>query len=296
MRLRLGTRASLLARTQAQTVADALSALGADVELVGMRSDGDVTRASLASLGGTGVFAAALRESLLAGEFDLVVHSYKDLPTAPSPGLRVAATPAREDHRDVLCAAGTTGLAQLPRRARVGTGSPRRRAQLCEVRPDLQVVDIRGNIDTRLSMVADGALAGVVLAAAGLRRIGRWQPAQVFEWPTAPAQGALAVEVREDSDPGLLALLAQIDDAATSAAVTAERTVLATLEAGCAAPVAATAVVSQDGLRLTAHAYAPDGSASHVDSSTGPVSEAQEIGRSAANRLLDAGARDWLGS
>src|SRR5690606_37519769 len=178
--LRLGTRASLLARTQAGDVADALTAAGVATELVPMTSHGDTTRASLASLGGTGVFAAALREALLAGECDAVVHSYKDLPTAPHPGLRVAATPARADHRDVLCAASP--LAELREGARVGTGSPRRRAQLLAARPDLEVVDIRGNVDTRLAMVTDGELDGVVLAMAGLSRIGREEHvAETFE-------------------------------------------------------------------------------------------------------------------
>ncbi|GAB2968472.1 MAG TPA: hydroxymethylbilane synthase [Actinotalea caeni] len=290
--LRLGTRASLLARTQAGDVADALTAAGVATELVPMTSHGDTTRASLASLGGTGVFAAALREALLAGECDAVVHSYKDLPTAPHPGLRVAATPARADHRDVLCAASP--LAELREGARVGTGSPRRRAQLLAARPDLEVVDIRGNVDTRLAMVTDGELDGVVLAMAGLSRIGREEHvAETFEWPTAPAQGALAVEVRAD-DERTAELVAAVHDERTHLAVTIERAFLAELEAGCAAPVAATATVRFQRVSLRAVAYSLDGQRRHGSRVDDKLDDPAEIGVRAARALLDAGIRDWL--
>ncbi len=290
--LRLGTRASLLARTQATSVADALRARGVEVEMVPMTSQGDTSRASLASLGGTGVFAAALREALLAGECDIVVHSYKDLPTTPHPGLAVVATPERADARDVLCAAAPLG--ELRRGARIGTGSPRRRAQLLATRPDLEVVDIRGNVDTRLGMVSGGELDGVVLAAAGLHRIDRTEVvAETFEWPTAPAQGALAVEARAD-DASSIAAVAAVDDERTAQAVAVERAFLAELEAGCAAPVAATATVRFDRVSLRAVAYSTDGQRRHGTRVDDRIGDPAEIGVRAARTLLAAGVREWL--
>ena len=258
MALRIGTRASALAMTQAGTVADMLGA-----ELVPIVSEGDTSTASLASLGGTGVFATALREALRRGEVDAVVHSYKDLPTAAEPGLVIAAVPPRADPRDALCARDGMTLEELPPGAAVGTGSPRRRAQLAMRRPDLHLVDIRGNIDTRLGRVGhedpERALDAVILAAAGLERIGRLDAAtELFDldrWPTAPAQGALAVEVREGDEH----LVRRIDHAATRASADAERGVLARLEAGCAAPIAAMAFVEDGLLFLTARVYRPDG-------------------------------------
>ncbi|WP_420113633.1 hydroxymethylbilane synthase [Pseudactinotalea sp.] len=290
--IRLGTRASLLAQTQAGTVADALRARGIDVEMVPMSSQGDTDRASLSSLGGTGVFAAALREALLAGECDAVVHSYKDLPTAPHPGLAVVATPERADHRDVLCAA--VPLAELPQEARVGTGSPRRRAQLLAAREDLHVVDIRGNVDTRLAMVSDGELDAVVLAAAGLARIGRDEPiADVFEWPTAPAQGALAVEARAE-DTEMIEVLKQVDDERTGQAVAVERAFLAELEAGCSAPVAATATIRFGRVSLRAVAYSADGQRRHGTRVDDRLTDAADIGVRAARTLIEAGVQEWL--
>ena len=258
MALRIGTRASALAMTQAGTVADMLGA-----ELVPIVSEGDTSTASLSSLGGTGVFATALREALRRGEVDAVVHSYKDLPTAAEPGLVIAAVPPRADPRDALCARDGMTLEELPPGAAVGTGSPRRRAQLAMRRPDLHLVDIRGNIDTRLGRVGhedpERALDAVILAAAGLERIGRLDAAtELFDldrWPTAPAQGALAVEVREGDEH----LVRRIDHAATRASADAERGVLARLEAGGAAPIAAMAFVEDGLLFLTARVYRPDG-------------------------------------
>lgn len=258
MALRIGTRASALAMTQAGTVADMLGA-----ELVPIVSEGDTSTASLSSLGGTGVFATALREALRRGEVDAVVHSYKDLPTAAEPGLVIAAVPPRADPRDALCARDGMTLEELPPGAAVGTGSPRRRAQLAMRRPDLHLVDIRGNIDTRLGRVGhedpERALDAVILAAAGLERIGRLDAAtELFDldrWPTAPAQGALAVEVRAGDEH----LVRRIDHAATRASADAERGVLARLEAGCAAPIAAMAFVEDGLLFLTARVYRPDG-------------------------------------
>ncbi|MBX6766871.1 MAG: hydroxymethylbilane synthase, partial [Actinomadura rubrobrunea] len=223
--------------SQSRLVADALSQrTGHAVELVGVTTEGDVSKALLAQIGGTGVFVSALRDRLLSGEVDFAVHSLKDLPTAPTEGIVLAATPPREDPRDVLC--GPAKLADLPRGARVGTGSPRRVAQLRALRPDLEIVPIRGNADSRLRKVSSGELDAVVLAYAGLRRIGREDEiAEVFEpdqMLPAPGQGALAVECRADRED-LRELLASVDDPATRAAVTAERTVLAVLEAGCSA-------------------------------------------------------------
>lgn len=244
--LRLGTRASALATSQSGWVADQLRAAGHEVELVLVRTEGDVSRRSLTEIGGTGVFASALRDALRAGSIDLAVHSLKDLPTAPEPGLVVAAVPEREDPRDVLVARDGLTLAELPAGAVVGTGSPRRAAQLAQARPDLEVRDIRGNVDTRIGLVRGGDLDAVVLARAGLARLGRLEEAtDTLDLATmlpAAGQGALAVECRADDAP-LVALLAGVlEHAPTRAAVTAERAVLARLEAGCTAPVAALAV------------------------------------------------------
>jgi len=293
MTLRIGTRASALAMAQAGTVAEALGA-----ELVPIVSDGDRSTASLASLGGTGVFATALREALRAGEVDAVVHSYKDLPTAPAYGLAIGAVPHRADARDAVCGRDGLDLAGLPAGARVGTGSPRRRAQLAARRPDLVLVDIRGNIDSRLDRVTtddpDRALDAVVLAAAGLGRIGRLAAASELlsldTWPTAPAQGALAVETRTGDER----LVARLDHPATRLAVEAERGVLAILEAGCAAPIGAHAFIDDGLLFLTARVYRPDG-AEHVTSAHAMPPDADaplDLARRVADELLARGAAD----
>lgn len=258
--LRLGTRASLLATTQSQTVADAITAAtGVSVELVKITTDGDVLTGPLAQLGGTGVFASALRDALLRDECDLLVHSMKDLPTAPLPGVVIGAVPARAPHRDVLCARDGLTLADLPEHARVGTGSPRRVAQLLGRRPDLVVAGIRGNVDSRLAKVAGGEFDAIVLAEAGLRRIGRDAAiTEVLDGPTSAAQGALAVEIREGDDR-VAALVHAVNDAEAETTARAERAVLRRLEAGCAAPVAIAAVRAGDHLVLEAEVYALDG-------------------------------------
>lgn len=280
-RLRLGTRGSRLALTQSGQVAEALMAAGGGgaaaaagkasegssglgIDLVTVRTDGDGDRTPLRQLGGVGVFAARLRHALLDGEVDLVVHSFKDLPTQPVEGLEVICVPAREDPRDALCARDGLTLADLPEGARVGTGSPRRAAQLLAARPDLEVVDLRGNVPTRLARVrgleavgvgtdepvapsradAAGDLDAVVLALSGLRRLGLEHCAsEVLDLETmlpAPAQGALAVEARAGEDSAELArAVAVLDDEPTRLAVTAERALMARLGAGCAAPVGA---------------------------------------------------------
>ncbi|MGN6087964.1 MAG: hydroxymethylbilane synthase [Actinomycetales bacterium] len=252
--LRLGTRASALAVAQSSAIARLVEQhSGRAVELVHVTTTGDRSRAPLATIGGTGVFVTALREALVAGHVDLAVHSLKDLPTAPAAGLVIAAVPAREDPRDALVARDGLTLRELPAGARVGTGSPRRAAQLRALRPDLEVVDLRGNVDTRLANVAEGRLDAVVLALAGLRRLGRDEavtevldPADVLP---APGQGALAVECRAGDDEVTTAL-APLDDVRARAAVTAERQLLARLEAGCSAPVGALATFP-DGERGT---------------------------------------------
>lgn len=411
--VRLGTRASALALAQSRMVARDLRAAaartgaGLRIELVTVRTRGDVDPTALARLGGAGVFAAALRTALLDGECDLAVHSFKDLPTADAPGLVVAAVPAREDPRDALCLrppgragsggradrgpgagragtnhstgavdptgpaeapvpagltgldgpagltgtggpaglvgltglGGSTDLTGLRPGARVGTGSPRRAAQLLSIRPDLEIVEIRGNVPTRLARVVgsvvspDGPMGAVrepdldavVLALAGLRRLGLEayasrilaaapagparnagadpEPVMV----PAPAQGALAVETREDVAtrlPGLAVALAALDDPSTRAAVTAERSLMAHLGAGCAAPVGALARPDDGGgsggddggdgsaarLRLDALVASPDGARRLVVRETGPAREAEALGARAARSLLEAGA------
>lgn len=246
--IRLGTRGSQLARTQSEAVAQMLRAVGLDVELTIIRTDGDRMAGSLARLGGVGVFAAALRTALLEGECDLAVHSFKDLPTAPVPGLTIGAVPKRADAADVFCGPGR--LDELPQGARVGTGSPRRAAQVRALRPDVQVVDIRGNVGTRLARrkLQGGDLDGVLLAKAGLARLGRLDPVSeefsVRQVTPAPSQGALAVECRAADAPWtgsspLAVALGMVDDRACRSAAFAERAVLEGLQAGCAAPVGA---------------------------------------------------------
>lgn len=299
MRLRLATRSSALAWTQSGTVADALRALGHEVELVKVTTHGDVTSAPLASLGGAGVFVGAVRASVLAGDADLAVHSFKDLPTAPADGLLLAAVPVREDPADALCARDGLRLADLPRGARVGTGSPRRAAQLLAHRPDLDVVAIRGNVETRLRRAAED-LDAVVLATAGLRRLGldaaiteRLDP---DDFLPAPAQGALAVECRSDASAELREALAQLDDAPTRLAAVAERAVLSRLEAGCAAPVAARGSVEDGRLWLAATVVAVDGARQLRESGGCPATEADAVslGTRVAERLLDLGAAELV--
>lgn len=262
MQLRLATRGSALAWGQSSHVAEALRALGHDVELVRITTHGDVSTAPLTSMGGAGVFVGAVRAAVLDGRADFAVHSFKDLPTAAEPGLVLAAVPTREDPVDALCSPGGRSLAELPPGASVGTGSPRRAAQLRAMRPDLSVVEIRGNVETRLAR-AGTDLDAVILAAAGLRRIGlaehiseRFDPAVFLP---APSQGALALECRSD-DVAVRAALAELDDPASRWAALAERGVLAGLQAGCAAPVAAYATVNGDHGQLTAVVVTEDGS------------------------------------
>ncbi len=301
--LRLGTRGSALALAQSGAIAATLIAeLGRHVEMVSVQTQGDLSPAAITQMGGTGVFVTALREALLAGEVDLAVHSYKDLPTAPAPGLVIAAVPPREDPRDVLVARDGLRLGELPTGARVGTGSPRRMAQLRGLDLGLQIVPVRGNVDTRIGKVASGELDGVVLARAGLARLDRLDevtevldPLQVLP---APAQGALAIECRAD-DADVLGLLAALEDPDSRVAVDAERALLAALEGGCSAPVGALAQVAagDDGpeLYLRGLVAALDGSDAVRLSATGATTDAQGVGRRLAAELLDLGAALLMG-
>jgi hydroxymethylbilane synthase len=291
--VKLGTRGSALAVAQATPVATKLGA-----ELVVIESEGDRSTAPLADLGGSGVFATALRSALLAGEVDAVVHSYKDLPTAPAEGLVVAAVPKRADPRDALCAREGLTLETLPAGAKVGTGSPRRRAQLLSRRPDLAVVDIRGNVDTRLGRVG-ADLDAVVLAAAGLDRLGRLDSVTEFlgidGWPTAPAQGALAVEVRAgDLNGPDERTVRKFDHTPSRLAAEAERGVLRRLEAGCAAPVGTHALLEDGLLFLSARVYSLDGTqqltSSHALYPEDVLHPAEDLAERVAAELIAAGA------
>ncbi|MGF7119877.1 hydroxymethylbilane synthase [Rhodococcus sp. TAF43] len=303
--LRIGTRGSLLATTQAGTVRDALIAAGHPAELVIIKTKGDVTAGPVQRIG-VGVFVAELREALAAGEVDVAVHSYKDLPTAQPDELVIAAVPPREDPRDALVARDGLVLGELPPGSKIGTSAPRRRAQLRALGLGLEIEPLRGNIDTRLGKVASGELDAIVIARAGLSRIGRTdaiteslEPVQMLP---APSQGALAVECRADN-PELIAVLSELDDAATRAAVVAERSLLAELEAGCTAPVGAIAEVVEsiddDGhvfeeLSVRGCAAAIDGSDVIRASTVGSPERADELGRAVARELLELGARDLM--
>lgn len=312
--IRVATRRSQLATTQAQLIADELARLtGRPTELVEVTTVGDVTKGSLSSFGGVGVFVGAVREAVLDGRADVGVHSLKDLPTYPEEGLIVAAIPRREDPSDALCATSGSSLDDLAPGVCVGTGSLRRAAQLRALRPDLTVVDIRGNVETRLAKVTDGELAGVILATAGLHRLAKHSVISARLNPqvmlSAPGQGALAVETRTDlesRDADLHKALSTLDDCDTRAAVTSERAVLNELQAGCSAPVAALAVVSvsrmgserprQDrDLFLQALVASTDGSQVIRLSVTGPAGDADRLGRELATELLAAGAASLLG-
>jgi hydroxymethylbilane synthase len=300
--IRLGTRRSTLATTQSGWVADRLRELGHTVEMVEITTFGDTSTASLSSIGGTGVFVTAIRKALLTGQIDVAVHSLKDLPVAPEPGLRVAAIPVREDARDALVARDGLTLGELPAGSVVGTGSPRRAAQLAALGLGLRVTDIRGNVDTRISLVHNGSCDAVLLARAGLARLGRLaevtESLDPLQMLPAPGQGALAVECREDR-PDLIEALAPLDDPDTRAAVTAERALLAALEAGCTAPIGALAEVAEGehGSELFLRAFVgnEDASIELRRSGAGPLGEPERLGRDLAEVLLAAGAGEIAG-
>ncbi|MGH3447095.1 MAG: hydroxymethylbilane synthase [Nocardioidaceae bacterium] len=301
--IRIGTRASALARTQAGMVAERLRAgLGVETELVDISTSGDRSAAPLADIGGQGVFVGAVREAVVAGKVDVAVHSLKDLPTIPDVRVALAAVPPRGDPRDALVARDSRTLGELPVGARVGTGSPRRAAQLHALGLGIEVVAVRGNVETRLAKVADGELDAVVLAKAGLVRLGRGaevtedlDPIQVLP---APGQGALAVEVAAAST-GLAGEVAEsLDDRDTRAAVGAERSLLHTLEAGCTAPVGALADVADadDGPEIWLRAVVAALDGSHVVrlSTAGRPDDAEGVGRRLAEEMLAEGAAELM--
>ncbi|GAA3003638.1 hydroxymethylbilane synthase [Actinokineospora diospyrosa] len=306
--IRIGTRGSALALTQTRIVADVLERAGARVELITISTPGDRSSAPIAEIG-VGVFTSALRDALADGTVDVAVHSYKDLPTAPDTRLSLAAVPPREDPRDALIARDGLTLGELPPGARLGTGSPRRAAQLRALGFGHEIVPIRGNVDTRIAMVTNGELDGVVLARAGLARLGRLaeitETLDPIQMLPAPAQGALAVECRVDDVDVEHLLQSTVDDGATRAAVAAERAMLAALEAGCSAPVGALAEVVEDldaddrvvyrlSLRGVAAAYDANDPAGAVDimraSATGDLTAGEQLGRALAAELLELGA------
>ncbi|WP_030804004.1 hydroxymethylbilane synthase [Streptomyces sp. NRRL S-337] len=334
--LRLGTRRSALAMAQSGQVAEAVRELtGRPVELVEITTYGDTSREHLAQIGGTGVFVSALRDALLDGDIDFAVHSLKDLPTTQPESLVLAAIPVREDPRDALIARDRLTFEELTadpdRVARIGTGSPRRMAQLNAwaraLGRHIETVPIRGNIDTRIGFVEKGELDAVVLAAAGLTRIGRIDEAAQLLSPDvvlpAPGQGALAIECRAGhtaQDAALVATLAELDDPDTRAAVTAERSLLAALEAGCSAPVGALADLSPSSrlrssrggsqadeqavteLHLRGVVGTTDGSTlvqlsttGHVPASPDVTSVPQQLGRELAAEMLAKGAAGLMG-
>ncbi len=301
--LRIGTRASTLARTQSETVARELRAvLGREVVLVDVTTEGDVSSAPLTSFGGTGVFVGALREALLGGRIDLAVHSLKDLPTTPHEQIALAAVPLREDPRDIVVARDGLTIGELPPGSRVGTGSPRRASQLLALGLSFDVVPIRGNVGTRIRKVFSGEVDAVVLARAGLARLGRLaevtevlDPIQMLP---APGQGALAVECRVEETELVLAVREVLDDVRTRAQVVAERAVLATLEAGCSAPVGAMAEIAEgedgDELWLRAVALSLDGAVAVRRSAAGSPDDAEKVGRALAEEMLADGAGDLV--
>jgi hydroxymethylbilane synthase len=314
--LRIGTRGSALALAQAGHVADVIRAAGCPVELVVVRTTGDESLAPVAELG-VGVFTTALRDALARGEVDFAVHSYKDLPTAQDPRFSLAAVPVREDPRDALVARDGMVLGELPSGSRVGTGSPRRAAQLRALGLGLEIVQLRGNVGTRIDKVRSGELDAVVLARAGLSRLGRLaeitETLDPLQMLPAPAQGALAIECRVD-DLDTEHRLGALNDPASRVAVSAERAMLAALEAGCSAPVGALAEVVEDlddegriieGLSLRGVAATTEGALVRA-SITGKTTEAESLGRALAAELLDLGAESlpatggpayrWIGS
>lgn len=285
----IGTRGSHLATTQSGHVRDALGEVGHPAELQIVTTSGDLSQAPVERIG-VGVFTSALRDALFTGEVDIAVHSFKDLPTADEPRAHMV-VPARADSREALIARDGLTLAALPQGARVGTSAPRRISQLKAIRPDLDIRPLRGNIERRMSYVENGELDAIILAYAGLVRGGYGdRPTEVFDpqvFMPAPAQGALAVECRTD-DAAARAAIDKLADASATAESTAERSVLATLEAGCTAPVAATAVRNGDKVALRAGVFALDGSRQLVEEAEG--TDPAELGRRVAEALLERGA------
>ena len=294
--LNVATRASALARAQTGWVRAQISgATGMTTHEVLVTSEGDVSKAALTSFGGQGVFVTAVREAVVDGRADVAVHSMKDMPTATDPRTVIAAVPAREDTRDFLVTAATS-LDELPQAATVATGSPRRAAYLHRIRPDLRIVGIRGNVDSRIAQVEQGRVDAVVLACAGLSRLGLTPPGFALDPDVmlpAVGQGALSIEMR--AGDARIPEVAAIDDARARAAITAERALLAGLRAGCAAPVGALAVHNGDILELRAAVLSPDGTRMYECVMSGSVQQPYDIGVNAATELIGQGAGQLLG-
>ena len=295
--LRLGTRGSKLARWQADWVASQLTSAGFRVEMVLISTKGDVTTGPLGAAGGIGLFTKEIQRALLADEIDLAVHSLKDLPTDPVPGLKLGAVPPRESNRDAFVSEQYADLASLPEGARIGTGSIRRRAQLLYQRQDLQVLDIRGNVDTRLSKLDDGEYDAIVLAEAGLKRLGLTaRIASVLDRDVmlpAVGQGALGVEIRAD-DQVTADAVQVLDDESTHHAVIAERAMLAALRGGCLAPVGAWARETEDGLQLDGAVFSADGKEKIIVAGSHPTNDPGELGRQVAEQLVTKGAAKFI--
>ncbi|MEO8126747.1 MAG: hydroxymethylbilane synthase [Bryobacteraceae bacterium] len=287
----IGSRGSKLALWQANHVKAALEALGEECRIEIIKTTGDmITHVPMKEVGSKGIFTKEIEEALLDGRIDLAVHSLKDMPTQLPQGLEITSTPERQDARDVLIG---RKLAELPAGARVGTGSLRRIAQLRAMRPDLLVEGIRGNVDTRIRKLDEGEYHAIVLAAAGLKRLGLANRIDEFlpveSMCPAVGQGALAIETRLDDGPGMQASR-KLDHADTRAAITAERAVLAKLGGGCEVPIGAYGSVADHSLHLRAIVISPDGQRIVRQEVEGPSSQAFEIGSSMAEKLLSAGA------
>jgi hydroxymethylbilane synthase len=291
--IRLGTRGSALALAQARLVADTLDA---EVELVPIRTSGDEGRpdpaAARAQGGDKARFVKEIEEALLAGRVDLAVHSAKDVPSELPDGLAIVGVPERGDPRDAIC--GASALAELPAGAVLGTSSLRRRSQLLALRADLEVRELRGNVDTRLRHLAEGAYRALVLAKAGLDRLGRGQEgAPLDELVPAPGQGCLALEAR-DGDPEIAAAAAAVTDRPSLACFTAERALVTGIEASCRTPVGGHAELHDGALHLTAFAGLPDGSRWIRDTHAGDPADPAALGHAVAERMLAVGARELL--
>lgn len=297
-KIRLGTRSSPLARWQADWVTSQLVELGIEVEQVLITTQGDVRTGSLSQIGGQGLFTKEIQRALLDNRVDLAVHSLKDLPTAPTPGLTLAAIPPRETTHDCLVSNSVKSLQELPKGARLGTGSLRRRAQALFIRPDLVVEEIRGNVDSRLRKLDEGQYDAIMLAEAGLKRLGldarMTQILPLELMLPAVGQGALGLETRED-DIVTQALLMPLDHAPSHAAIDAERSMLATLRGGCLAPIGASATVSAEGeLTLIGVVVRVDGEKRISAQAHGPMADAVQIGKAVAEDLLSQGASELI--
>ncbi|MGA9458490.1 MAG: hydroxymethylbilane synthase [Desulfobaccales bacterium] len=299
-KIRLGTRGSALALVQARWVKEQLTGRHPHcrVELVVIKTTGDTIRdIPLAQVGGKGLFIKEIEEALLSGRVDLAVHSLKDMPAQVPAGLMLGAVPAREDHRDAFISNRYSNLKAIPAGGRIGTGSLRRQAQILHLRPDLEVVPLRGNVDTRLKKMENLGLDGLILAAAGLHRLGLGQAYRGLlpetEMLPAVGQGALGLEVRAD-DRQLNDLLAFLDHPPSRVAVTGERAFLARLEGGCRVPVAALGRLAGGSLTLDALICDPEGKRCLRDRASGPQDQAWALGTELADRLLSRGGREIL--